>query len=309
MSFSSAPDARTLGRVAGALALDEAFVEKDWFVVEAIRLLVGQATADLVPVFSGGTSLLKGHGLIKRFSEDIDFKLVLSAAFLGKSQNQQRKELGSFKHALVEAWEAAGFKITDVDAASGNAFIKIEMDYPSALLGHDALRPHIQAEISARPPRLAPQERELASFVAQYRELAPEVPSIPCVDPVETAADKLSAFAWRAIVRERGSEKDDPTIVRHIHDLAVLETIASADDRFAALLNETLVDDSDRGNGAVAHLPPKDRLAAMLEKLADDDGYEDEYGRFVEAMAFDAALPDYAAASAALRRLCGHLPN
>jgi hypothetical protein len=94
MSFSNAPDADTLGRVAGALAVDEAFIEKDWFVVQAIRPLVELATPAITPVFSGGTSLLKGHGLIKRFFEDIDFKLALSDAFLAQSGNQRRNELG-----------------------------------------------------------------------------------------------------------------------------------------------------------------------------------------------------------------------
>ena len=72
MSFSSAPDTLTLGRVAGALAVYESFVEKDWYVVQAINALIDLATPDITPVFSGGTSLLKGHQLIKRFSEDID---------------------------------------------------------------------------------------------------------------------------------------------------------------------------------------------------------------------------------------------
>ena len=47
MSFSNAPDARTLGRVAGALAVDEAFVEKDWYVIQAIRTLIEQANANI----------------------------------------------------------------------------------------------------------------------------------------------------------------------------------------------------------------------------------------------------------------------
>ena len=94
MSFSNAPDAITLGRVAGALAVDEAFVEKDWFVVQAIAVLVAVGGEDIVPVFSGGTSLLKGYGLIKRFSEDIDFKLNLSAAFAELSGGQRRRALG-----------------------------------------------------------------------------------------------------------------------------------------------------------------------------------------------------------------------
>jgi hypothetical protein len=37
MSFSNAPDEGLLGRVAGALAVDEAFAEKDWFVVQAAK--------------------------------------------------------------------------------------------------------------------------------------------------------------------------------------------------------------------------------------------------------------------------------
>jgi hypothetical protein len=67
MSRSSAPDSGKLGLVAGALAVDEAFVEKDWHVVGAIAVLAALADHELTPVFSGGTSLLKGHGLIKPF--------------------------------------------------------------------------------------------------------------------------------------------------------------------------------------------------------------------------------------------------
>jgi hypothetical protein len=47
----------------------------------------------------------------------------------------------------------------------------------------------------------------------------------------------------------------------------------------------------------------------MLAKLAEDDGYEGEYARFVEAMAFGGALPDFAAATAALGRLSARLPD
>lgn len=43
MSFSNAPDANILARVAGALAVDEAFVEKDWYVVQAIAALIASA--------------------------------------------------------------------------------------------------------------------------------------------------------------------------------------------------------------------------------------------------------------------------
>lgn len=305
MSFSNAPDRRTLGRVAGALAVDEAFVEKDWFVVQAIRALVSLGNDLFTPIFSGGTSLLKGHQLIKRFSEDIDFKMALSDAFVALPQGQRKRALSTFKKDLAANWNSVGFSDLVVEAGSGNAFIKIEMDYPTVLDGHAALRPHILAELSAKPPRRPPLMRSLSSFVVQFRGEAAEVPGILCVDPVETAADKLSAFAWRALVRERGAERDDPTIIRHMHDLAALETLVSADRTFGTLLNETMIADANRGRGAVEHLPPKERLEAMLDKLDSDPLYRDDYNRFVGGLAFagEDELPNFDAAFESLRRL------
>lgn len=311
MSFSNAPDLRTLGLVAGALAVDEAFVEKDWYVVQAIRLLERLGTDDIVPVFSGGTSLLKGHGLIRRFSEDIDFKLSLSETFLDLSGNQRRHALGGFKEALVAGWAEAGFTVTNVVARDGNGFIRIEMGYSTVLDSHDALRPHILAELSAKPPRLTPSSLPLTSFVNAYRSLAPEVAAIACVDPVETAVDKLSAFAWRALTRDRSSPKDDPAIVRHLHDLAALEKAVNSHADFPGLLMETMVADTGRGSEVSRSLAPAERLDAMADIMQSDPLYPEEYKRFVEGMAFAGAheIPSFEEALGAIRRLCGLLPT
>nr|AJW29324.1 hypothetical protein plasmid201_136 [Sphingomonas sp. NS2] len=306
MSFSNAPDDALLGRVAGALAVDEAFVEKDWFVVQAIEGLSGLATEDFTPVFSGGTSLLKAHGLIRRFSEDIDFKLLLSDSFLARSRNQRRQALKSFRDAMVDAWKEMGFEVTSCISRDEHRFIELAMTYPTNLEPHGSLRPHILTQISAKPPRLTVQHKAVASFAGQYARSAPEVPNIACIDPVETAADKLSAFSWRMLLRDRAHADDDPTIVRHLHDLAALEPLATGDRQFPALLKSVLEDDSDRGGGGVADLTPKQRLAAMREKLAADPEYAQEYARFVGGMAFagDADVPGFDAAVAAVVRLC-----
>lgn len=310
MSLTNAPDEALLGRVAGALGVDEAFVEKDWFVVRAIGILLALETEDLKPVFSGGTSLLKGHGLIRRFSEDIDFKLALSPAFEAKSQGQRRRPLSAFRNAVADAWTTAGFEVEITRVGSGNAFFQIDMDYPTRLEPHGSLRPHIQAEISAKPPRLPPIERPVGSFVNQYGGEPPEVPSIACVDAVETAADKLSAFCWRMLTRERGGEKDDPTIIRHLHDLAALEQAATTSPAFGPLLLETLVADAGRGGGALADMTPGERLTAMEARLGADELYADEYARFVGGMAFagEPEIPTYQEAGAAVSRLCRLLP-
>ncbi|MCB0079972.1 MAG: nucleotidyl transferase AbiEii/AbiGii toxin family protein, partial [Caldilineaceae bacterium] len=259
-------------------AIVPALVEKDYWIMHC---LYGLQQLNLRFELKGGTSLSKGFGIIKRFSEDIDFKLALSEAFLDKSANQRRKLLGALRDALEATWKDVGFAITLVESRDSNGFIRIEMNYPTLIQPNDALRPHILAELSSKPPRLPVQHRPLASFVSQYAGEAPEINAIACVDPVETAADKLSGFAWRMLVRNRSGEKDDATIVRHLHDLAALEetTIQSAD--FPELLKSTLIDDSARGGGAVAGLAPRERLNAMQTRLAGDALYADEYRQFV----------------------------
>jgi predicted nucleotidyltransferase component of viral defense system len=53
--------------------LRPAIIEKDYYVTEALRIIVASA-GDKV-IFKGGTSLSKGWNLIQRFSEDIDIFL------------------------------------------------------------------------------------------------------------------------------------------------------------------------------------------------------------------------------------------
>lgn len=84
-------DRNIVERVAGTLATDEGLVEKDWHVVRAIGVIASLDQEGSKAVFSGGTSLSKGWGLIKRFSEDIDFKVAMRAADSGASGRKQRR--------------------------------------------------------------------------------------------------------------------------------------------------------------------------------------------------------------------------
>ena len=70
--------------------LPEAAVEKDWWVVQTLRIVFGMETSSHM-VFKGGTSLSKAWGLIKRFSEDID--LALAQEFFGYHENIPRNRI------------------------------------------------------------------------------------------------------------------------------------------------------------------------------------------------------------------------
>jgi predicted nucleotidyltransferase component of viral defense system len=62
----------------------------------------------MAPAFSGSTSLSKDCGLIKRFSEDIDFKIAEPAA---ASLSAARRERGTYQKRILDALSGAGFEL------------------------------------------------------------------------------------------------------------------------------------------------------------------------------------------------------
>ncbi|HIJ75744.1 MAG TPA: nucleotidyl transferase AbiEii/AbiGii toxin family protein [Deltaproteobacteria bacterium] len=84
-------DRQLIQRIAGAFPTDEVLVEKDWYIVRAIGMIASLDHAGATPVFSGGTSLSKGWGLIKRFSEDMDFKVAMPKAASGAASRNKRR--------------------------------------------------------------------------------------------------------------------------------------------------------------------------------------------------------------------------
>ena len=66
---------------AAKLGIRPTIIEKDFWVCLTLKLLFVKSPFGKSLVFKGGTSLSKVHGLIERFSEDID--LVLDWKLLG----------------------------------------------------------------------------------------------------------------------------------------------------------------------------------------------------------------------------------
>jgi len=66
---------------AARLGIRPTIIEKDFWVCVALKLLFQKSRFGKSLVFKGGTSLSKAHGLIERFSEDID--LVLDWNLIG----------------------------------------------------------------------------------------------------------------------------------------------------------------------------------------------------------------------------------
>lgn len=276
-------DPRLVEDIADRLRADKSLIEKDWHVVRAIGVLANLDHGDAMPVFSGGTSLSKGWGLIKRFSEDIDFKVGMPVS-VNRSQDAKRRK--AYRDLVLNALAAAEFEPAgEVMKRDEHRFFQADFTFKSLFQTGRGLRPHLRVEMTFMEPALPPIARPIQSLIAQVRRLPPEVAAFACIDPVETAADKLSALAWRVCTRQRGSDRDDPTIIRHLHDLAALAERIQSSREFRPLVLAAVSGDTKRGGGKA---PPEagERFALMLDRLTREAFWAAEYEEYVRGVSF-----------------------
>ena len=278
------PDRRLVEEVAAALGARPGLVEKDWHVVRAIGVIADVDTAGMMPAFSGGTSLSKGWQLIKRFSEDIDFKVDQVSA---SSASSARRERTAYRHRILEALTSEGFELVEKpDVGNESRFYSADLAYSAEFGAGKGLRPHIRIEMTFLAPALPPVARPIRSLIALAQRQPPEVEAFACVDPIETAADKLSALAWRVHARNRARPDDDPTIIRHLHDLAALERHVASMPRFPELVLAAAAADVGRAGGAEISAEPAAMFAEMLRRLESDPLWAREYEDFVRQVSF-----------------------
>lgn len=259
-----------------------------------------------VPVFSGGTSLSKGYGLIKRFSEDLDFKVMIPE---GQGSRAYRR---AFRQQVVEAIRSTPmWSLADADVQPGNEsrFFCCYIEYSSLFDPSEALRPHLRLEVTVQPPALPYEKRSLQSFIAMAKKKPPEVQEIPCVSPVETAADKLSALTWRVLNAREIGRLDDPTLVRHLYDLAVLESHVCESGDFIPLINDLFQMDAMRGQlKEMANQSPAYLIEEMVQEVKREE-YENAYKRFVQGLSYAAEgeSPTFADSLISVRRILERL--
>lgn len=296
------PDEDLIERIAAELGVATAFVEKDWHATRVVGVIAHVAHNTFKPVFAGGTSLSKAHGLIKRFSEDIDFKVRFSAKVTRSDLRDYRNEIVDRIRRADSDWS---IKTENIISRNQSHFFSCLIDYPKQFEDAQALRPQIQLEMTFGAPLLSPAEMSVSSFVTQGRRGPPEAPAMACVSPVETAAEKLSALSWRVPSRQRGAERDDPTLVRHVHDLAALEHLVIHDQDFPSVLRELIARDASRGAAEEKNATANERLNRALNLLAEDRQYAEDYEKFVLAMSYadPGETPPFDEAIEAVRRL------
>ncbi len=67
-------------------------LEKDYYVTRIIHALSGIENECFRLIFAGGTCLAKAHKIVKRMSEDVDFKIQLKNKDITFSKSKMLKE-------------------------------------------------------------------------------------------------------------------------------------------------------------------------------------------------------------------------
>ena len=204
-----------------------AAVEKDWHVMRALRAITSVDADPFRLVFAGGTCLARAHKLVRRMSEDVDFKIVpLDGVPI--SGNQRRRHLGDLRNRITASLQAAGFHIDPADTAQlrsrdANEYTVYHLNYAEHGDVGAQLRPTIQIELTLAELRLPSVPLPVASFVAEASGHVPEIPAIDCVSVTETAAEKIVSLTRRSAMELAGlSRGHDLTLVRHIYDLHMI---------------------------------------------------------------------------------------
>jgi len=300
------PKKEIIEEVAQIKGISDAFIEKDWFVTQVIKIISTVVFEDYSIVFTGGTALSKAHGLIQRFSEDVDFR-VIAPSLEGVNKTQQSKILSTFKKEIIRNLRE-NFDINEeqITANNGNKFVAIEINYPTFFSRADALRPHILLELTVSELLLPAINLPVSSMINQVAKRQAEISQIACINPVENAADKLSAITWRIAERIRGSENDSPDIVRHIHDLAILKGLAMNNPKFSELVISAMERDKNRSE-VIKSLSLKEKLSNVVKIINTDLEYSKEYERFVNAMSYakSDSVPNFKAALEGVGELVG----
>lgn len=233
--------------------IPEGYIEKDFWVTEALRSLSQHlevtypgkdgGTARARIVFKGGTSLSKAHGLINRFSEDIDLYVVMRLdppGFNFISGSFDEHGIGSsraddiFARLAERVGNDIGLAVVPYEekfARSGSRRAYVA-DYARGSVVDGALKAHIQIELTRMGNPEPNSPHKIQSLLADFLQAAPpeggalsfsetESVTVDVLMPHRTLVEKLCALEQAASKVAQGDGRFT-RMARHFYDVDAL---------------------------------------------------------------------------------------
>lgn len=206
---------------AQALKIKPVFIEKDYWICHVLWKLSQSGYNEKV-VFKGGTSLSKGHQLIKRFSEDIDLAII---DIPGLSGNRIKELIRTIEKEITSNLHE---KIIEGITSKGSRFRKTVFEYPTHIRGNQSNMLLIEINLFANPVPFA--KHKIESFIAKFfkEHGNPEVNETYVLHPFEVnVLDFRQTMVEKLVSLVRFSFEDNAITgikskIRHFYDLHFL---------------------------------------------------------------------------------------
>jgi len=201
--------------------LPEHVIEKDYWVTKLLYNLSKYSFKQFV-IFKGGTSLSKGHRLIKRFSEDVDLALHPDGIGTGKIHHKEGEAL----YRVTKALKNGSFTDEAGNESEGKRYKRVysfpqNFDYPPESPIHNKIVLEVNSFTIPTPTEpvsiqsLVSEHFEQKHGVTVIKELDMEAFQVEALKPERAFCEKLLALR-RA--NHRGGEFFSARI-RHVYDI------------------------------------------------------------------------------------------
>ncbi|NLN48724.1 MAG: nucleotidyl transferase AbiEii/AbiGii toxin family protein [Clostridiales bacterium] len=272
--------------VSEAFAIEEALVEKDYFVSLFLRELV--KTEPLL-IFKGGTCLSKCFKLIKRFSEDIDINLD----GINELPQKRKKKL---KDNMLAVIDSLGLALSNSDQIkSGMDYNLYKVEYP-ALFVNPSLKQHLEVEsvfrIEAFPTTKMPtssliydylKQRKLDDIISQFG-LGPFNVRVQALE--RTFADKIFAICDYYLSGRIETQS------RHIYDLYKILPHMTLDNKLKSFVEE--VRKVREGKHDCLSANKEISLSETIIKIIEEKTYENDYNALTAVLLYEPVTYDQA---------------
>ena len=287
-------DSSLFSDVADAIGLSNpTIVEKDYYVVQLLKLIQQVETPYHRLVFSGGTALAKSNIKTYRMSEDVDLKLVPTDDFKSlpsrNAKKNVRKDIYNAVCVLID--DSDIFELdSDVIRRDEYRYMCFDVKYPQAYQQAPCLRPYIKLELIESELLSGAVNREISSLYSQTVSEPCEIDTFVCASIIDTQAEKLISMLRRTASHARNHERqDDETLIRHIYDTHHIQLESPSDiDELTALVDKVIqIDIARYGNQHVELVTaPVDELRYGLTLLAENDEHQQRYQAYVAPMVY-----------------------
>lgn len=271
-------------QVAQQNEIGASLVEKDYWVTETLRVIASEFGVGVV--FKGGTSLSKAHGLINRFSEDIDLLIVPDAAELITPGDRDRY----MKRIAERVGQIDGLTLRpEPDHSSRGKSRTVTYDYQPVAEGMLGVVPTLILEMGIRGGPQPQREMPLASMLGEglsaagVSDVGTQAFPMTVLDPSRTFVEKLSAIHSGCTRFQEGDHRALRRISRHYTDIDALLGLEEIRNFISQPNYEMLIEEvqllsaenfpashrelsSSRFAGSIALSPPP----ALLEALRAD---------------------------------------